>query len=356
MDDVTEPEPVARDPSIGETPGTLRVPDEAAQTVITVIAYNESEVRRHDDVAPHDVAKLLAGHDGVAWIDVSGCATLRAFERMHHDFGVPWLALEDVLNAPQRPKSEPYGDARFVIVRQVQVPGTVEMDQIALYLLPRAVITFQHRHGDCFDPIRRRILVQDSQLRRRGADYLAYRLVDACVDTYFPEMERLGDQIESLEEEVLERPSRRALNRLHEFKRDLRILEKVVLPLRDAVGTLTRDETAFAAETRPYLRDVHDHTSQLVEQTHLLSQLATDCGDLALGSLDIRLNLAMRVLSAVTFVFMPLTFVTSVYGMNFENMPELRWTFGYPLLVSLLVGLGIGLHLWLKHRGWTTEE
>ena len=140
------------------------------------------------------------------------------------------------------------------------------------------------------------------------------------------------------------------------MKRELRVLEKVILPLRDAVGSLTRDESAFAPETRPYLRDVHDHTNQLLEQVHLLSQLATDCGDLALGSLDVRLNQAMRVLAAVTFVFMPLTFITSVYGMNFDHMPETKWLYGYPLILGVTFATGLGLHLWLKSRGWTADE
>jgi len=341
--------------SVGKAPGTLVAPSDASPTKITVIRYSDTACDRSDDVRVEMLPKLVAGHEGVVWIDLSGCGSVSVFEKLAKQFGLPWLSLEDVLNAPQRPKAEPYGDARFVLVHQVQVPGTVEMDQISIFLSGRFVFTFQHRVGDCFGSIRKRLLDPESQLRRRGADYLAYRVIDACIDTFFPELERLGDAIEGLEAEVLERPTRRALTRLHELKRDLRVLEKMILPLRDAVGSLTRDETAFAAETRPYLRDVHDHTNQLLEQVHLLSQLATDCGDLALGSLDVRLNHAMRVLAAVTYVFMPLTFITSVYGMNFA-MPELEWSFGYPLILGVIVATGLSLHLWLKRRGWTAEE
>jgi magnesium transporter len=342
--------------SVGRAPGSLMAPPDATPTRITVIRYSAERIERVDDVKVDGLAALIDGDHRVVWIDVTGCSTIPVFEALVRDHGLPWLSMEDVLNAPQRPKVEPYGDARFVLVRQIQVPGTVEMDQICVYLTDRVVFTFQHREGDCFEGIRRRLDQSDSQLRRRGADYLCYRVVDACVDTYFPELERLGDAIEALEEEVLRRPTRSALTRLHELKRELRVLEKVILPLRDAVGTLTRDEAAFASDTRPYLRDVHDHTNQLLEQVHLLSQLATDCGDLALGSLDVRLNQAMRVLAAVTFVFMPLTFITSVYGMNFDNMPETKWEYGYFGVIALVVALGLGLHLWLKSRGWTAEE
>ncbi|MCG3133925.1 MAG: Cobalt/magnesium transport protein CorA [Planctomycetes bacterium] len=339
----------------GQAPGTLNVPDGAIATHITVIRYAPHRHERFDGV---DVRRLrsLVTPDGVVWIDLTGCRDLDTFHALIREFELPWLAMEDVFNTPQRPKVEPFGDARFVIVRQIQDPGTVEMDQISLWFHGNVVFTFQHRSGDCFDPIRKRLLAPESQLRRRGADYLAYRLVDSCVDSFFPEMERLMDRMEDLEQSVLESPSRKALLTLHALKRDLRVLEKVILPLRDAVGSLTRDDAVFAADTRPFLRDAHDHTNQLVEQAHLLDVLATDVGDLALGSIEIRLNVVMRRLAAVTFVLMPLSLVTSFYGMNFENMPELKWAWSYPALIACLLSAAAFLMWWVWKKGYMEDD
>ena len=339
--------------AVGTAPGSLTAPLDATPTRITVIRYNADEVERHDNTPATELRRLTQGAKGVVWIDVTGCGTMAVFETLVRDFGIPRLALEDVLNAPQRPKVEPFGDARFILVRQIQTRSTVEMDQICIWLAGNVVFTFQHQPGDCFNNIRDRLTEPTSQSRRRGADYLAYRIVDACVDSYFPEAERLMDALEDLERTALETPDRRLLMKLHEFKRELRILEKTILPLRDAVGSLTRDEVAFAPETRPYIRDVHDHTTQLVEQTHLLDQLAGDVGDLALGSLDVRLNMAMKVLAAVTFVFMPISFITSFYGMNFKHMPELEWEWGYAGVIGLILLVSAAIIGWLWHRGWT---
>ena len=342
--------------AVGSAPGTLVVPEGAIPTRITVIRYGRTDFERRENVAPDALKKLTTGYAGVVWVDITGCGTLSVFEMLVRDFGLPWLALEDVLNAPQRPKVEPFGDARFIIVRQIQKRDTVEMDQISIWFKPGIVFTFQHHAGDCFDTIRKRLGEEASQLRQRGADYLAYRIVDSCVDSFFPEAERLMDALESLEQTALEKPDRRLLLQLHALKRELRVIEKTILPLRDAVGSLTRDDAAFAVETRPYLRDVHDHTNQLVEQTHLLDQLSGDVGDLALGSLDVKLNMVMKVLAAVTFVFMPISFITSFYGMNFQHMPELGWEWGYTGVIVLIIGLTVAIIGWLWKQGWTNLD
>jgi magnesium transporter len=342
--------------SVGTAPGTLAIPDGASPSDITVIRYSADRHERFDHVKTADLPKLVAAESGVVWVDVSGCGTLGAYMTLIEKFGLPFLAIEDHLNAPQRPKVEPYGDARFILLRAIQVPGTVEMDQISVFLKGRVVFTFQHRHGDCFDVIRKRVADPASQARHRGADYLAYRVADAMVDSFFPELERLMSELEKLEATSIERPNAKLLRRLHALKSEIRILERTILPTRDAIGSLTRDDAVFAPETRPYLRDVHDHTQQLLEQVHLLSGLATDCGELVLGSLDIKLNQVMKVLAAVTFVFMPLSFVTGLYGMNFKHMPELEWPWAYPAVLLLLGCAVVFMLLWLRRRGWTGME
>lgn len=354
LDEESAPSPQTL--AVGKAPGTLQVPADASPTRVTVIRYGADRHERHDDVRPAELPRLVEGDFRVVWVDVSGAGSIPVFESLIHDFGIPWLAMEDHLNAPQRPKVEQYGDARFLLLRAIQVPGTVEMDQISVYLSDRVVFTFQHREGDCFDTLRRRIATAGSQLRQRGPDYLAYRIADAMVDSFFPEIERLMTSLEQLEGSAIERPDARLLRKLHELKSQIRMLERTILPTRDAIGSLTRDDIVFAAETRPYLRDVHDHTQQLVEQIHLLSGLATDCGELVLGSLDIKLNSVMKVLAAVTFVFMPLSFVTGLYGMNFKYMPELEWKFGYPMVLLALGAAVVSMLLWLRRRGWTQMD
>ncbi|MCE9636759.1 MAG: magnesium/cobalt transporter CorA [Planctomycetes bacterium] len=342
--------------AVGKAPGTLQIPADASPTQISVIRYGVDRSDRHDDVRADALQRLIDGDFRVVWIDVTGAGSQATFETLIQTFSLPWLAMEDHLNAPQRPKVEPYGDARFILLRAIQVPGTVEMDQISIFLSGHVVFTFQHHAGDCFDTLRKRIATAGSQLRQRGSDYLAYRIADAMVDSFFPEIERLMTSLEQLEGSAIERPNAKLLRNLHELKSQIRMLERTILPTRDAIGSLTRDDLVFAADTRPYLRDVHDHTQQLVEQIHLLSGLATDCGELVLGALDIKLNSVMKVLAAVTFVFMPLSFVTGLYGMNFKYMPELEWTFGYPLV---LLGLGaavVSMLLWLRRRGWTQMD
>ena len=188
----------------------------------------------------------------------------------------------------------------------------------------------------------------------RRADYLTYRLADAMVDSFFPELERLMRSLERLENHAIEHANGKLLRRLHALKTEIRVLERAILPTRDAIGSLTRDDSIFAPETRPYIRDVHDHTQQLLEQIHLLSGLATDCGELVIGALDLKLNQVMKVLAAATCVFMPLSFVTSWYGMNFAEpgMPELRWPWAYPALIAVMIVAGAVMLYWLRRRGW----
>lgn len=351
MDAAEKPSPQTR--AVGQSPGVLAVPDGAIPTRVTVIRYSADQEDRHDDVKLTSLKRLTGGDYDVIWVDVTGCGTLDVFQALVDRFGIPYLALEDHLNAPQRPKVEPYGEARFLLLRAIQVPGTVEMDQVSMFLSGRCVFTFQHREGDCFDGIRRRIATKGSQLRQRGPDYLAYRIVDSLVDTFFPEVERLLSSLEELERDAVERPTGGMLRQLHALKSEARVLERVILPTRDATASIARDETAFAAETRPYLRDVHDHTQQLVEQLVLLQGLAGDVGDLVVGSLDVRLNQVMKVLAAFTIVFMPLTLVTSWYGMNFRHMPELDWPWAYPAVFAALGLIALTMLLWLRRHGWT---
>ncbi len=342
--------------AVGKPPGSLAIPAGALPPRLTLIRYRRDRFDLRRDV-PAEQLRELVQEDGVNWIDVTGIGSQEVLERLIADFDLPWLAIEDILHSPQRSKVEPYDDARFIVMRVVDQPGTVDMDQLSIFRRAHLVFTFQERPGDPFDSIRARLEHRESQLRQRGADYLVYRLVDSCVDSFFPEVERLAGAIEELEDEAFENPSSRMLQRLHGIRHDLRILERVCIPQRDAVAALARDEEGmFDRRTRPYLRDVLDHTTQLLELVHYYNAVVSDVGNLVIGSLDLRMNQAMRILAGVTVVFMPLTFVAGIYGMNFDNMPELSTRWGYFGVLGLMLVLGAALTLWLYRRGWLRSE
>ncbi len=342
--------------AVGRAPGAIVVPEGSLPPSVRVTLYDRERYDVLPVAAVSDLAAVAA--DGrIAWVDVTGLGSKELLEALVATFGVPWLAVEDVLHSPQRPKVDAYDDARFVVVRMFDRPGSIDSDQFSIFARGRLVLTFQERRGDPFGAIRERLAHGDSQLRQRGADYLVYRLVDACVDSVLPELMRLSETVERVEDDAFERPRGRLLRELHQVRRDLRSLERVGLATRDAMAALARDEEGFFdARTRPYLRDVLDHASHVVELTHYYTSVANDIGALVLGTLDLRMNQVMRVLAAVTVVFLPLSLVAGIYGMNFQNMPELKAPWGYFAVLAFLLALGAGLTQWLKRRGWMSSD
>jgi magnesium transporter len=342
--------------SVGRPPGTIVPPQGAVPPRITVTLYDRDRHEVRDGVAVDSLASLPADRR-VVWVDVVGIGDQRVLEKLIDVFGIPWLAVEDVVHSPQRPKVDAYDDARFIVVRMFDKPGTCDLDQFSMFVRKNVLVTFQERPGDPFDPIRKRLAANDSQIRRHGADYLVYRLVDACVDSMFPEVQRLSDDVERLEEKAMERPTTRLFHELHSLRRELRVLERVSVGTRDAIASLARDEEGFfKPATRPFLRDVLDHASQIVELSHYYTSATNDIGNLVIGTLDLRMNQAMKVLAAVTVVFMPLTLIAGVYGMNFENMPELGTRWGYFVVLGIMVAVGAGLWIWMRRLGWTKAD
>ena len=342
--------------SIGNAPGTISVPKGAPFPVIDVTIYDREphEVRRG---VPVDSLRELDADGRSVWIDVTGLGDKTVLEKLIEYLNVPWLAMEDVLHSPQRPKVDSYGDARFIVMRSFDRPGTCDMDQFSIFARGNVVLTFQERPGDPFDGLRTRLANRQSQLRQRRADYLVYRLIDSCVDSIFPELHRLSDSVERIEDAAIVQPTGTLIRELHELRRDLRVLERVALATRDAAAALARDEEGFFEHTtRPYLRDVLDHASQVVELSHYYTSVANDIGALVIGTLDLRMNQIMKTLAAVTVVFMPLTLIAGVYGMNFDNMPELRQPWGYFGVLGVMFVVGLVLWLWMRRLGWTRSD
>jgi len=265
-----------------------------------------------------------------------------------------------VLSVHQRPKIEQYGEYYFIVTRMVRLGEHLETEQLSLFLGKNFILTFQEgRPGDCLDLIRERIRQKGGRIREAGLDYLAYALLDAIVDCYFPILEEYGERLEAFEDEILTRPYGDTVARIHEIKRNLLTLRRAIWPQRETFNTLLRDELPLVTnETRLYLRDCYDHVTQLIDLIETYRELGADLIDVYLSSISNRTNEIMRVLTVISTIFIPLTFIAGVYGMNFNpsaspwNMPELNWFWGYPLSLLLMAVVAFGQLIFFRRRGW----
>ena len=270
------------------------------------------------------------------------------------------LALEDVLNCGQRPKVEDYGDHLFAILRSLAIDQSeLLLEQVSLFVGHGWVITIQERAGDSWDVVRERIRHGRGLIRKRGADYLAYALMDALVDEFFPVLEHYGDTIEEIDAELLAKPTPATVRRVHHIKRDLLSLRRTAWPQRDLFGALLRDGTPIIAEeTRIFLRDCFDHQMQAMDLLETYRELAGGMVDLYMSSVGNRMNEVMKILTILSAIFIPMTFVAGIYGMNFNhdasplNMPELEWFWGYPFALGLMAAIAVGMLFYFKRKGW----
>jgi magnesium transporter len=343
----------------GAAPGTLVADPSAPKSTVQVLCYSPDQLIEQPLTDVRELPALLARWP-VVWINVEGLGDADLIARLGETLHLHRLALEDVLNLHQRAKVEQYDTHLFIVAQMVAAGPPPEAEQVSLFLGQNHVVTFQEgRPGDCFEPLRQRIRGAVGRIRQAGADYLAYSLLDAVIDGYFPILEVLGERLETLEEEILARPDRRTISTVHEVKRDLVALRRVVWPLREALNTLVRDESALVTpETRVYLRDCYDHAVRIIDFVETYRELGADLTDLYLSSVSQRLNEVMKVLTVFTAVFIPLTLIAGIYGMNFNtqaspwNMPELNWLCGYPFALSLMALVAGGLLLWFRRKGW----
>jgi magnesium transporter len=304
------------------------------------------------------VEQCLASRDteSITWINVNGLHETEALQRLCEHFGLHPLVQEDIVNTNQRPKHEDYEDYVYVVCRMITYDRETRQlvsEQISLVVGRTWVLSFQEREGDVFDAVRERARQGKGRLRRLGADYLAYALMDAVVDNYFVVLEQVGEQIEELEADLLASPRPEHLAAIHAFKREMVQLRRAVWPLREVVGGILRDESSLTAETtRFFFRDLYDHTVQVADAVESLRDILSSLQDLYLSSVSNRMNEIMKVLTIMGSVFIPLTFVAGIYGMNFAHMPELAWRWSYPLFWLVILALGGGLVAWFRRRGW----
>jgi len=341
----------------GLPPGTLmHVGAEKVEKVkITVLDYDEQhfedkETESIDDCAP------FRDKPTVTWINIDGIHQMDIIEKMGSCFGVHPLVLEDIVHTGQRPKIEDFGNYIYVVLKMLyrgNDEGEIEAEQVSMILSESFVITFQEKEGDVFDPIRQRIKQNKGRIRKMGADYLAYSLIDAIVDNYFVVLEKFGEHIESLEEELLTEPASRTLPEIHDLKRGALFLRKSVWPLREVISGLERGESSlFKKSTLIYLRDIYDHTIQIIDTIETSRDLLSGMLDTYLSITSNRMNEVMKVLTIIATIFIPLTFIAGIYGMNFKYMPELESRWAYPGVLLVMLAVGIVMLFYFRRKKW----
>jgi magnesium transporter len=319
-----------------------------------LIHFDETHSEEGEITDPAVLARY-AHADGVSWIDVQGLGDEETLRAIAEIFQIHPLALEDVVHTHQRPKTENYANHQFIVVRipSLDQDSKLDLEQMSIFLSKSYVVTVQEKYDDDFGPIRERIRRGGGPIRANGADYLSYALVDRVVDGFYPVLEQIGERIEALEAEVLEGGDSAVISKINELKRELLSLRRAVWPLRDAVSTLIRDPNPFIGDNvRIFLRDVWDHCGQLVDSIETYRDLASGLMNTYLSIVSNRTNEVMKVLTIMASIFIPLTFLAGIYGMNFEVMPELQWRWGYPVALAIMLLVGVGLLAFFRRKGW----
>ena len=343
----------------GDAPGTLVILPDAAPTVIDVVRYGPDKCDERRVTTTAEIQDLL-GQYPVTWINVDGLADVELIGRIGELFGFHRLAVEDAVSMSQRPKAEAYDDFLLVVTRMAMlVSQEAVIEQVSFFLKDGVLVTFQEKGGDCWGPVRERIRLNRGLIRREGSDYLLYALLDSVTDAYFPILEHFGDKVEDLNDRIMEQPDPSEVRDMHRIRQELIALRRAIWPQRDMFSALMREQRRFVGETAAiYLRDCYDHAIQLLDLVETYREIAATSMELYVTATSNRLNEIMKVLTIISTIFIPLSFIASVYGMNFDpakgpfNMPELEWQYGYLLVLGLMAVVGFSLLFWFWRRGW----
>jgi len=352
---------VARNkPPAGSNPGTLVFPAGGPKPRIRAMRYTKENLEEREIRDARELADFCRP-EGLLWVDVQGLGDRATLEWIGTNFALHPLLLSDVVHVPQRPKCEAYGDSTFVVARRLAWKGDaddpVDERQVSLVLGARHVLTFQEREDTVFEPVRQRLMQSSGRIRSAGTDYLAYALLDAVVDDYLPILDQLGERLDTLEDRVVERPERSILRELAAVRRDLISIRRDAWPQREALHALMRGDVGGISDpVKVYLRDVHDHCVQVAELVEVYRELGSSLLNIYMTAIANRTNDVMKVLTVVSTVFIPLTFLVGVWGMNFEHMPELHWRWAYPAVWLVMLGTGGALYFFFRRRGWISRE
>jgi len=343
-----------RKPAIGSRPGTLVIDPRAAKPVMRAFVYDATTIDEHEPQDIDDVKKLREGGRKL-WVDVQGLGDEQLLRDLAALFSIHALALEDVVHVPIRPKAESYDQHLLVVSRMLNVDRSnrLDVEQVSLFIGSDYILTFQEKQGDVLDPVRERLRIEGSRIRTKSSDYLGYAILDTIIDAYFPVVESMGDRIEHLEELVLSKATPDTLRKLNTIKGQLLVLRRAITPQREALNAMIRDENELVSQNvRVYLRDTYDHIVQTSEAVEVSRELINGLMNTYLSVVSNRMNEVMKVLTIVASIFVPLTFMAGIYGMNFEYMPELGVKAGYPILMGAMAIVAFGMVVFFWAKGW----
>lgn len=344
-----------RSKKTGLSPGTLIHIGEPRTETVTITLFNYAGARCEESVVTDLKELRLPADETVTWVNVGGVHKVEVLESFGKLFGLHSLLLEDIANTDQRPKLDDYETYFFLVMKMLTTSerGDIVAEQVSFVLGRNYVLSFQENGTDVFHPVRDRLRGGKGRLRQNGSDYLLYALIDAVVDQYFAVLEMLGERIESLQERVIADPKPDTLKDIHALKRQLLFVRRAVWPLREAINNLSRSECPFLHEpTKVFFRDVYDHVVQIVDTIETLREMVSASLDIYLSSVSYRLNAVMRVLTVITTIFMPLSFIAGIYGMNFDHMPELKWEWGYPMALAIMGVVATMMLIGFRRKKW----
>ena len=347
----------------GTSPGTLTQHDVVSRADLKIILTDYTDRSFEEKIleSPEECRRYLDS-ETITWIHVQGDAEADTMRQLGKIFGLHHLALEDVINSGQRPKIDEYDEHQFIVMSHPVIDKELKevvLDQVSIFLGNNFVISFHPGENDPFEPIRQRLRSHVGRIRGRRADYLTYALIDIVIDEGYPVLEWLGEEVEQIEDELLEKPTNNSLRRLHQLKRTLILLRRMIWPQREVLNSLVRNENSLISDdSKVYFNDCYDHTIQIMDLNETYRDMVSGLMDIYLSSVSFRLNEIMRVLTVIATIFIPLTFIVGVYGMNFSNekspwaMPELHSYYGYPIVIGAMVVIVAAMLFYFKRKNW----
>jgi magnesium transporter len=341
----------------GSAPGVMIVDPNAVETTIRVMAFNGADFLEKEIQNVEEIRAIRVAYRSV-WIDVTGLGSQEKLSSIAQLLKLHPLAMEDVVNVHQRSKVDEFQDSVFVVARMVDGDDALQTEQLSFFLMHQVLLSFQERPGDCWEPLRQRIRTHRGKVCESGVDYLLYALLDAVVDSYFPVMERLSEQVDLVEADIIENLNPMQMRVIHQLRGQLLALRRAIRPHREMINELIRDEKPhLSPETQVHLRDCYDHVVQVVDSVDTYRELTSDMRDFYLSSVSNNMNEVMKVLTIISTIFIPLSFIAGLYGMNFSdnspwNMPELKWHFGYPFSLALMALVAVSLLFYFRGRRW----
>ncbi len=342
---------------VGLAPGTLIHVGEKKieKPELTIIDYDPEKLERYEDVSIEECIPLKET-DSVSWINLYGLHDISLIDQLGENFGIHKLALEDILNTTHRPKLEIFEDYILIILKMLSFDeenAVINTEQFSFVFGRHHVLSFQERRGDVFNGVRERLKRKSGRIRNRGTDYLVYALIDSVVDSYFHILERIGDHLVTLEQDLINEPTQDCLNRIYHFKNQLLSLRKSIWPLREVIAEMQKEETPLIDPSiQVFIRDLYDHSIQVMDTVEIFRDTVSGLLDLYMSSVSNRMNEVMKVLTIMASIFIPLTFIAGIYGMNFEYMPELKWRWAYPAIWMVMGATVVGMVFYFKKKRW----